>query len=373
MTRVTSDDLVDYLDASGWSLRGRLRSGATQWFRLRDHVLVPGADDPQAPRLLENAVTRIAESEDRAVHAVESDATAGYADRLVVRVESDSANVRRPSEVPFLFGVTLLQTIRELLAAAATRAGDGIARRPEETRRWRDALLSALTLEPTEEGSYVVPVLIQPSIAVPTRLATLSRLEAFGHRTSQRLQWIFREIESATETDVSRHVLTARPEVLEPMIRLLEAMPEGAVSFDVAFSPRWERQPPPSPAVSLAKADLPKLDAAMRTLIARGVAERAPARLPELEEPPKRREIEHFVLRGPVIALRRPVVTVEGIVDGETRRVRVTVDDDETYRRIAEAHADRRAVRVVGRLILRPRTAAAMEALSSVEIENMLE
>jgi hypothetical protein len=153
---------------------------------------------------------------------------------------------------------------------------------------------------------------------------------------------------------------------------MLEALVDGEVSFVISFAPQWERQPAPFPPVRLATSDLPKLEVATRSLAARGAYEQKTPSIPgELEELPEVRSVESFVLRGHVIALRRPVVTVQGFIWGEQRRVRVVIDDDDVYRQLAAAHAEQLPVRIVGRLVVRPRTASMMEAVASVHVGDV--
>jgi hypothetical protein len=149
-------------------------------------------------------------------------------------------------------------------------------------------------------------------------------------------------------------------------LRLLEALSGGKVTFELRWSvlgsPAAARRP-----LQLRTVDLDSLITVAddsEAYYTAGVAERAPglapAALPEI--------VENFGLSGRVTALRRSYVTVEGLVNGRTRGVRVVVDDERMFQRAVTGFARDLRVRAVGRLVVRPRTSVRLESVSRFEV-----
>ncbi len=157
--RVTAAQLRTYLELRDWFEDGKIRGVATIWHRQDDlnaEVVLPSLTAKDHEQRLKEAVTAIADAENRPVHQVEDDVARILANVVSVRVIHPDT---RDGTIPINDGVLLIQNTKELLLSAAlalrAKRKQFIGKVAADAREYMETLL----LGQTEIGSYVVNVI----------------------------------------------------------------------------------------------------------------------------------------------------------------------------------------------------------------------
>lgn len=344
-------EVAAYLRARGWQEHRRISSKGLTWVRPDQgddgaEVLLP------LDRGLLDYVGRMAEllrtlelEEQRSQLDILRDLENTSGD--IIRVRLDRADINGGS-VPLEAGVSLIESVRDMLAAAACATVSPKAyfqaRRPAAATEY----VNKVRLGQTEQGSYVVTIVSK----VPPELTTGQMRLSLGPQEDPFNRKVVLTLASSLGTvreAADRAAVQGGIEAFEQGVpfgvsaNLCDAISSvgrdpSVNSLDIRFSWAASRpvtQPVPQ-LVSFPSDTIPIIWEAGRLL-----RETAP-----------REDVE---LRGIVVGLDRGetdvegTVTVLGVVDGQVRRVRVVLADPE-YQTAIRAHGDRLPVSCYGDL-----------------------
>lgn len=348
--------VAHYLADRGWRMRGKSFPGAETWATGRAGT--KGSIAILLPRdrslvdfdsLLERAVAEIAGFEGRAVQDLIVDVTAPSSAvfRVGVEVEPDPAG-----GIPVNVAEALMTTLLRATSAAAEEA----ARASDAPAAWQAnavrGYLGRVRFEHTEQGSYVMKALLPDRLTDADGSAATPSVPRVLMNDLQRLATVpapaedepnaFREI---WEWPFGLDVIHALAQLYRPSIdaTVIEIeLPRQAAKRPPAWQFRFERD---------ALARFEDLGEALPERFA--VALHEVRRLAPPRARPEEEVFANVVLEGDVVRLARPELTLETLIDGERRRVRILRVPPELYALAYEAHGRQTPVRVVGTLVLR--------------------
>jgi hypothetical protein len=301
------------------------------------------------------ALTTVAEVEDRPLDDVLIDVMAPTNAILRVSVDLDKQQLGAPIRVASAMLETLTRATEVSARAAVRERGTPI--------QWQEAAvrdyLDRVVLERIEDGSFVMKAILPEHIesgeeamrsstaGLTARLVTdLRRLENFLAAPT------FRGLPAIVQFEGWPFGV----EVVQGLAHLDQAAVQAA-SINVLSADRGPKS----------HGETVRFDAealALAREISVELTEQPTSEVAALQvQPPMPVEISIITIEGTVVTLARPSITVEAVVDGAQRRVRIAMLPQAWYELAIEAHRTQTPVRVTGQLTLR-RTSAALRDLT---------
>lgn len=342
--------VMAYLYARSWVENARIHDAASIWVQQDYPDMGPEIILP-LDRNLGDYTARMADMlqtleafEDRSQLEIIRDIAA--ADGDVIRIRLDT-QVDAGGTVPLQTGVSFVNGVKDMLAAAACSAADPrpyyAARHPGKAEEY----LGTARLGQTEQGSYVVTVV--------SRVPPGQILLEGGHADPFERQVVVRLVnglvaaktaaDSATEGDVSSFVAAVPLGVSANLCDALTEMTgDGQSNIDVTVS--WATTWPPAPDVT-SRVEIPRESVKYFQQASRALKDSAPA--------------DDFVLVGAITKLARESksgpgeVSVYGSVHGKSRHVSILLCESD-YSRACDAHDQGKTVMCSGTLVKEGRT-----------------
>ncbi len=341
-------EVESYLRASGWR-QVELHEGRYAVWTKGDEfeALLPITSNVRDFALrMGDILAVLSMAEQRSQLAVLADLLVTSADVLRVRLaDTDLAD----GSIPIEDHARTAQKVRDLMMAAACSA---IERKPVWHKRKPDRAVDYLRnvrIGQTERESYVLTVISKVPPMLRSRGVPLfgEREEPYERQVTADLAVALAAIDSAAESAASTGEFDSFDQAVGQGVsaNLCEAVTglllddDGGRTVDFSFS--WSRTRPAREnqisRIVIAHDRVQFIQEAARLLRAR---------------PP----IEGFDLEGPVVKLERAedastgFVTIDALVEGRHRHVRVELGEDD-YRRALQAHGDGMDVRCSGRLV----------------------
>jgi hypothetical protein len=348
--------VADYLANRGWRKRGKGFPGVETWARGRAGakgsaaiVLPTERSLVDFPALLERAFAEVAEFEGRAVEDLIVDVVAPSSAvlRVGVEVEPDP-----DGGIPLNLASALMDTLRRATSAAAERAALASAGpdpwQANAVRRY----LERVRFEHTEPGSYVMKALLPDRLADDERAAATPRVPTILVEDLQRLENV--AVAGDGEAGDGRQMWDwpFGLDVIHALARLYE--PSVLATFIELELPHRGERVRPAQQFRFDRDALAQFE---------NLGEALPERLAVAREARRLRRpimgaeevvvFANVVLEGDVVRLARPEITIETLIDGERKRMRVPRVVTELDALAHEAQGRHSRVRVVGTLVLR--------------------
>ncbi|MCB9567806.1 MAG: hypothetical protein H6710_11460 [Myxococcales bacterium] len=341
------DRVRQFMRTRGWSLlHDRSRPPAFYMYeREGELALVPGATVGDFARRIVELVEQLATVHRMPAWQLVDDLSAPLGDMLEIRIKSDSV---RDGTLPLDVAATYRQAARDLLLAAAHAAIEPRAHFPRMTRKEPLALLARCREGQSARGSYRIRTIVpmDPQVGQMDLDPLARRTVLMVHQGAAAAVAAVEEDKPDALLDLHEKGVSAN---LLGALAMLEPPGEGG---EVALAVRWSHDRP--------QPDVPRPVRICRSAfgIFRSASQSIRAQTPEPAE-----------LEGYVVQLhssnpeREGKVSVVGTLNGgDTRKVDVLLARD-AYKKMVDAHKKGQRVRLVGKLLQKPRAAELEDAM----------
>jgi hypothetical protein len=325
-----------YLDTHGWMLDAETRAGGRQWRRESDSILLPAPESPDHSLRLYDAVLLLARAELRDPRVVLG-AVANAAQRTIaIRVVGGST---AGGVIALSDAVQLIGAATALMTVAVQRT---LARRDAEVDP--AAYLREVLLGQTLVGSFGLTVFLPQSGPIDEEVTAAIESEVVE---SVLMAESLVEVEPRfvrRERDLTDEQFAELTTSFVDLLADDESRVVEVEAFDEQVAGARQR-------AALSGSWLPRLrlarDQALRELQSEAAISAPAAEVAVFED---------VTLRGRVVALRRPWVTIEADTPVGRRQVRFRLREA-PYRDAVTAHREDQTVMIRGLLQVRPRSA----------------